>query len=140
MKQSDKSKPEFYNDKLRAFFTAEEIEKPPAELTARIMELVSREPVPVAKKQFSLAAVPIIYCTLLAALMLIALFVPNTDTEAVNPPSWLHDLGKYIPEIPEIRFDIFSNIVIPEILTYIVVACFGLFIFDLFLKRYFNIN
>jgi hypothetical protein len=137
MNQSDKN-----NDKLRAFFIAEESEQAPADFTEKFMELIRKQPAPVVKqnKILGLSPVPVIYCALSAILIIIALFIPNNNADAANGFSWLPAFDNLLPEIPKIEFNIFSNIIIPEMLTYIMFGCLGLFIFDLFLFRYFQFD
>ena len=137
MKRFDKKRHEFLNDELKAFLSADELEQAPVYFTEKLMERVRQEPLPV--KRFRLATVPVIYCSLLAILIGIALLFPNHSADAAaNSFSWLQSLNIYIPEIPRIELNMFSNFVMPEIVTYIVIGCFGLFIFDLILFKYFN--
>ena len=132
MKQFDKD----LNDKLRAFLSADEIEQAPVYFTEKLMERVRQEPLPV--KKFRLATVPVIYCSLLAILIGIALLFPNHSADAAaNSLLWVEKLKSYIPEIPRIELNMFSNFVMPEMVTYIMVGCFSLFVFDLVLSRYF---
>jgi hypothetical protein len=72
--------------------------------------------------------------------MIAALFVPNYGNGITDSFSWFHLPDNLFQEIPKIEFNIFSNIAIPETLTYIMVGCLGLFIFDLVLGRYFYRN
>ena len=86
MNQSDKSKQEFNNDELRAFLISEESEKAPVDFTEKIMELIRKESLPIVNqsKWLRLSTVPVIYCALLAILMIIALFIPNSSNYAAN--------------------------------------------------------
>ena len=139
MKQFNKNKQEFLNDELRAFLSADEIEPAPVYFTEKLMERVKQEPAPV--KKFRLATVPVIYCSLLTILICIALLFPNHSADvAANSLSWVEKLKSYIPEMPKIEFNIFPSFAISEMLTYIVVGFFGLFVFDLILSKHFFHN
>jgi hypothetical protein len=126
------------NDELRAFFNAAESEQAPAGFSVKLMELVRQDPAPVAKQKFSLSAVPVIYCIASAILVIAALLIPTQSNEAAKSFSWLPDFNISLPEIPRIDLSLFANITIPETLTYIMISCLALFVFDLFLFRYFN--
>ena len=142
MNQSDKNRQEFINDELRTFLIPEEIEQTPAGFTEKLMELIRKEPLPIIeqKAKFRFATVPVIYCAVLATLMIIALFIPSYGADAANSSPWLQTLYNLLPEItmPKIELDISLTFTIPETLKYIIIGCLGLFIFDLFLGRYFN--
>ena len=138
MNQSDKSKQEFNNDELRAFLISEESEKAPVDFTEKIMELIRKESLPIVNqsKWLRLSTVPVIYCALLAILMIIALFIPNSSNYAANSFSWLPSLDNLFSAISKIEFDILSNIT----MTYIMIVCLGLFILDLILFKYFKFS
>jgi len=140
MNQFNKNKQEFIDDELKAFLIPEESEQAPAGFTVKIMELIKKEPLPVVEKKekFRFATVPVIYGAVLTALIIIALLIPNTENDAVNGFSWLQTLYSFIPEIPKIEFEISLTTIIPKTLTYIMIGCLGLFIFDSVLFKYFN--
>ena len=141
MNQSDKNRQEFINDELRKFLIHEEIERAPVDFTGKLMELIKKEPMPVVaqNKKFRFATVPVIYCAVLTALAIITLFVPNVENDATDN-SWFQTLYNLLPEMPIIELNIPLTFTIPETLKYIIIGCFGLFIFDLFLNRYFQLG
>ena len=133
MNQSDNN-----NDKLREFLISAESEQTSADFTGKMMELISKEPLPIVKKRFRFLTVPVIYCTLLAVLTIASLFIPNYGTGIIDGFPWVQLPDNLFQRIPRIEFDIFSNIRIPETMKYVMVGCMGFFIFDLILFRYFQ--
>jgi len=123
---------------LRKYINPENIEKAPEGFTGRLMTQIQLEKVPVkAPDKFRINyLVPAISVTVAVLLIISAAFFGTKENITAYDPIIRFFDSIRIP-FPDIKFDYFSNITIPRLISYLVIGLFVLTLFDRVLNSLF---
>jgi hypothetical protein len=118
-------------DPLRNYINPEVFEKAPEGFTAKVMNVVQKEPVPVRKQAlFSMRnLVPAVSASVVIMLILLTILFPGSKNDSILLPA-MDALKKISISLPEFDISSFLNFDIPATLIYVLIGILILSLFD----------